>query len=99
MCHVEDQWDVIEGSLHVPDPQHAHHDVVVTKMCASLAEQQLLVIAVMDLIHTVAHLFRDEKVLLVAVDHGFFVSHRSCQDAGSWMMSAPFAAATVSSGL
>lgn len=84
MCHVEDQWDVIEGSLHVPDPQHAHHDVVVTKMGASLTEQQLLVFAVMELIPTVAPLFRDEKLLLVAVDHGFFVSYGSCQASVVW---------------
>jgi len=79
MCHVEDQWEVIEGSLYVAEPKYAHHDVVVTKMSAPLAKQQLLVVVIAEFVDDAAHLFRAEEQMLLDVDHGPCFSHGSNQ--------------------
>ena len=76
---IEDQRKVIAGSLHHAEPQHVHHEVVVTEVGASLAQQQLLVSAFAEFVHDVAHLFRTEELRFLDVDHSPCFRHGANQ--------------------
>ena len=58
MSHVENQWDVVAGLLHDPKTEHVDHEVVVAKIAAAFAQQQLLVAALFEFFNDVGHLFR-----------------------------------------
>ena len=79
MGDVEDQGEVITGSLHDTETEHVHDQVVVTKVGASLAEQQLVVPTLSEFVDDVAHLLRAQELWFFNVDHSTCVSHRPNQ--------------------
>ena len=68
MGHVENHRIATSGLLHHPQPQHVHHQVVITEVGTALAQDQLIVAALLELVGDVLHLARAQELRLLDVD-------------------------------
>ncbi len=66
--HVEDDRVAAGALLHHAQPQHVHHQVVITEVDAALAQDQTVVAALLELVGDVLHLAWAQELRLLDVD-------------------------------
>ena len=58
----------VTGLLHVAKAQHVHHQVVVAKAGAALAQHQAVIARFLKLVKDMAHFVRGQKLRLFDID-------------------------------